>query len=86
KALAFLESLGDVQVVEERWTRDGAIWSSAGVSAGMDMALAFIAELAGEAAASTTQLNAEYFPDGRIYGDAVEKAVRTPTYFKTLRR
>jgi transcriptional regulator GlxA family with amidase domain len=64
-----LRALG-IDVVEERWTRDGAIWSSAGVSAGMDLLLAFIAHEAGDTAAGTVQFNAEYYPDGRRYGAA----------------
>lgn len=63
-----LRALGDVQVVEERFVRDGAIWSAAGVSAGTDLALAFIAHLAGEEVAGQVQLAAEYYPSTRIYG------------------
>lgn len=57
----------DVTVVEERFTRDGNIWTSAGVSAGIDMALAFIAALAGEHTAGDVQLFAEYYPQPGIY-------------------
>lgn len=34
--------------VEERYTKDGNIWSAAGVSAGIDAMLAFIESFAGE--------------------------------------
>ena len=61
-----LRALG-VQVVEERFVRDGAVWTSAGVSAGIDMTLAFIADFAGEETAARVQLAAEYFPSPRIY-------------------
>ena len=37
-----LRALGDVEVVEERIVNDGNIWSSAGVSSGIDLMLAFI--------------------------------------------
>jgi transcriptional regulator GlxA family with amidase domain len=59
-----------VDVVEERYTHDGPLWTSAGVSAGIDMLLAYIAHTQGEEVASQVQLNAEYYPEGRIYGSA----------------
>lgn len=63
-----LRELGDVNVVEERVVHDGRIWSSAGVSAGMDLTLALIADVAGEETAAKVQFYVEYFPLGRIYG------------------
>lgn len=36
-SLERLRALGDVTVVEERYVRDGNVWSSAGVSAGIDV-------------------------------------------------
>lgn len=69
KVVKMLRDAG-VTVREERWTHDGPVWTSAGVSAGIDMMLAYIAERRGEAVASTVQLHAEYFPDPRVYGDA----------------
>ncbi len=68
-ALQRLRDLGDVQVVEERFTQDGKIWCSAGVSAGIDMTLKFIAHVAGEEAAGKVQFAAEYFPSTTRYGD-----------------
>ena len=50
------------------------IWTSAGVSAGTDLALAFIAAVAGADAAGIVQYNAEYYPDPRVYGDAIDGA------------
>jgi transcriptional regulator GlxA family with amidase domain len=41
---------------------DGKIWTAAGVSAGIDMALALVAEAAGESTAQTVQLAIEYAP------------------------
>lgn len=69
KVIERLRALG-LDVVEERYTQDGAIWTSAGVSAGIDMLLAYIAITQGEAVASVVQLNAEYFPEARVYGEA----------------
>lgn len=73
-----LRELGDVTVVEERFVKDGSIWSAAGVSAGIDMALAFIAEVAGTEVAGQVQLAAEYYPSAELYGGAgvLEKAPR----------
>ena len=68
-SLEWLRALGDVAVVEERWVRDGAVWTSAGVSAGMDVMLAVIAELAGEEVAGRVQFASEYYPAPRRYGD-----------------
>jgi transcriptional regulator GlxA family with amidase domain len=68
---AFLNHLKDdpeITVVEQRFVRDGNIWSSGGVSAGMDMMLAFIAHSFGTDVAANIQLYAEYFPATTIYG------------------
>lgn len=84
---AFLEHLkkdNTVTVVEERYVKDGNIWSSAGVSAGMDMCLAFIADYYGENVASNIQLDAEYYPSLTIYGEA-HKNNATSNYIKKLR-
>ena len=54
-----LRALGGVEVVEERFVRDGSIWSSAGVSAGIDLTLAYIADAAGEEAAAKVQFASE---------------------------
>ncbi len=68
-----------VDVVEERYTRDGPVWTAAGVSAGMDMLLAYIAAERGDEVASAVQLHAEYFPEARVYGRARE-AQPVPAY------
>lgn len=62
-----------VEVIEERYTQDGPVWTSAGVSAGIDMLLAYIAATQGVAVASKVQLHAEYFPEGKVYGRAREE-------------
>ncbi len=69
-----LRQLSDVTVVEERYVRDGNIWTAAGVSAGIDLALALIAAQAGEETAGKVQMAAEYYPSTVRYG----KAHRTP--------
>lgn len=47
---------------EERIVRAGKVWTAAGVSAGLDLALAIVAELAGPAEAEIAQLLIEYDP------------------------
>lgn len=76
-----LRALGDVTVVEERFVHDDNIWSSAGVSAGIDMTLAFVAHCAGEHAAGKTQAAAEYYPLAKAYGD-FDKHPLAPAYLK----
>jgi transcriptional regulator GlxA family with amidase domain len=83
---AFLDHLKqdpEVIVVEERFVKHGKIWSSAGVSAGMDMTLAFISETYGENIASDIQLEAEYYPFKKIYGSP-EKNPKVSQYIKDL--
>ncbi|GAB3670140.1 DJ-1/PfpI family protein [Salinisphaera aquimarina] len=65
-----LRALGDVDVVEQRYTHSDTIWTSAGISAGMDMTLAFIAATAGAETAGEVQRWAEYYPDGVRHGSA----------------
>jgi transcriptional regulator GlxA family with amidase domain len=81
KALPRLRAAAGVRVQETRFTQDGPIWTSGGVSAGMDLLLAFIAAEAGEEAASLVQWNAEYYPDGTRHGHAHESA-EAPAYLR----
>jgi transcriptional regulator GlxA family with amidase domain len=76
-----LRDLQGVEVVEKRFVKDGKIWTSAGVSAGIDMALDLIAREAGEETAGSLQLYAEYYPAGNIYGSA-HKDPKAPGYIK----
>ena len=80
-SLERLRALGDVQVVEQRFVRDGNVWSSAGVSAGIDLMLAFIASVAGEAVAGEVQFQAEYYPASTRYG-GFESQAQAPAYIK----
>jgi transcriptional regulator GlxA family with amidase domain len=80
-SLGRLRELGDVTVVEERVVNDGNIWTSSGVSAGIDLMLAFIASYAGEKAAGAVQLAAEYYPSPRFYGD-LHKSAMVPRYLR----
>jgi transcriptional regulator GlxA family with amidase domain len=67
-SLDHLRNLGDVEVVEKRFIIDGNIWTSSGVSAGIDLALEFIKHEAGEETAGKVQSFAEYYPSGKMYG------------------
>jgi len=78
-----LRALGDVEVVEERFVQDGKIWTAAGVSAGIDLLLAFIASIAGEETAGKIQFGAEYFPNPKFYGKAYTSE-KAPRYLKRM--
>lgn len=85
---AFLKHLKDdlsVTVMEQRFVRDGSIWTSGGVSAGMDMMLAFIAHSFGAEVAAEVQLDAEYFPAGTVYGRPFERT-DVSAYIRELSR
>ena len=76
-----LRALGDVKVVEQRFVQDGDTWTSAGVSAGTDQMLAFIAHTAGEEAAAKVQLQSEYYPADKVYGNTASHE-RAPAYVR----
>jgi len=59
-----LEQLGElgVETVNERYVIDGKYATAAGVTAGMDLALALAAEIAGPQVAQAIQLGVEYDP------------------------
>jgi transcriptional regulator GlxA family with amidase domain len=81
-SLGRLAALGGVEVVQERVVRDGNIWTAAGVSAGIDLALAYIESVAGEAVAGQVQFGAEYFPSTRRYGD-LHQSSQAPAYLRS---
>ncbi len=76
-----LRALPGVEVVEERFVEDGAVWTSSGVSAGIDMTLALIAAVAGDSCAGRVQLGAEYYPSARRYG-GVDIHGKAPAYVR----
>ena len=79
-----LEAMGkleDVEVVEDRFICTDNIWTAAGVSAGIDLALALIAQEAGEEAAGNVQAFAEYYPSGKMYGGFASDP-KAPRYLK----
>lgn len=80
-SLRRLRALGDVEVVEQRFVRDGNVWSAAGVSAGIDLMPAFIASVAGDEAAGNVQFAAEYYPSSVRYG-GFENDEQAPAYVR----
>jgi len=80
-SLEQLRQLKDVEVVEKRIVKDGSIWTSSGVSAGIDLALAFIEHEAGEGTAGSVQSFAEYYPSGKNYG-TFHKDPKAPGYLR----
>jgi transcriptional regulator GlxA family with amidase domain len=76
-----LRTLRNLDVIEERIVRNGHIWTAAGVSAGTDLALAFIAAEAGETTAGDVQFFAEYYPSAKRYGQA-HLSDKAPAYLK----
>ncbi len=57
----------------ERFTKDGKYWTSAGVSAGIDMSLALVDHIMGRNYAAFVMLNLEYDPQPPFEGGSVEK-------------
>ena len=78
-SLERLRDLGDVEVVEQRYVQDGKLWTAAGVSAGLDMMLAFIANVAGDEVAGKVQFAAEYYPARTRYGN-LHNLSQAPAY------
>ena len=73
QALEELRRLG-VEVVEERVVFDGKLVTAAGVSAGIDMALALVGRIAGEQVAQAIQLGIEYDPQPPFDAGSPHKA------------
>ncbi len=71
-----MDKLGELgaQPVSERFVIDGKIVTAAGVSAGIDMALALAAQIAGEQVAQAIQLGIEYDPQPPFDSGAPHKA------------
>ncbi|HEX3910319.1 MAG TPA: DJ-1/PfpI family protein [Solirubrobacteraceae bacterium] len=72
-AMEKLRELG-AEAVSERVVFDGKIVTAAGVSAGIDMALALAAQIAGEQVAQAIQLGIEYDPQPPFDAGSPQKA------------
>lgn len=73
RADEMLKSYG-AQFQRSRYVHDGKYWTSAGVTAGLDMSLAIINELMGERFTQSVMLNLEYDPQPPIVGGSPEKS------------
>ncbi len=73
-ALEELGRLGAVPTPEERVVFDGKLVTGAGVSAGIDMALALAARIAGDRVAQAIQLGIEYDPQPPFDAGSPRKA------------
>ncbi len=60
---------------QKRWVRDGKYWTSAGVTAGIDMSLALVNHLFGKEYTQAVMLDLEYDPKPPIKGGSVKKSV-----------
>jgi putative intracellular protease/amidase len=60
------------QFVNKRYVKDGKYWTSAGVTAGMDMSLAIMNELVGPEYTQGVMLDMEYDPNPPIKGGSVK--------------
>lgn len=72
-ALEALSEFGAIPT-DQRVVRDGKIWTAAGVSSGIDMALALVGEQFGEEAAQAAQLIIEYDPQPPYDAGSTKKA------------
>lgn len=79
-----LRNLDGIDVVEERYVKNEKVWTSSGVSAGIDMTLDLIAQEAGQDAAGIVQLYAEYFPNGKVYGTP-QNDPNAPGYIQAIK-
>lgn len=84
-ALDELKRFPEIKIKEERYVKDKNVWTGAGVSSGIDLALALIADVAGKKIAGKVQMLAEYFPPAKIFGIS-EKAAQLPAYIKKIKR
>lgn len=82
RALSELRVLKDVDVEEQRVVKSGNIWTSGGVSSGIDLAFELIAEIAGKEEAGKVQLLFEYFPKSTIYC-TLDTSKSLPPYYDT---
>lgn len=76
-----LKTFNKTAVIEERIVRDANIWTSGGISSGIDLALAFVAEIAGDEVAGKVQFQMEYYPSSKRYGN-LHNSKDAPRYLR----
>lgn len=64
--------------LKERYVKDGKYWTSAGVTAGMDMSLAMLNDIWGERYTQAVMLDMEYDPAPPVSGGSPEKTGFVP--------
>ena len=69
-----LKRFGATAMPNCRIVRSGKIWTAAGVSAGLDLALALLGEIAGQEKAEVAQLMIEYDPQPLFHSGHPSKA------------
>jgi transcriptional regulator GlxA family with amidase domain len=88
RAAAFARAYPQIRVEPDRiFVRDGAIWTSAGITAGIDLALALVAEDLGEAAAKRAAQQLVVYhrrPGGQSQFSALLDADRPGSRFSPL--
>jgi len=67
RAIPELSHNKDIKIIQQRIVQSGKIWTSGGVTSGIDMTLALINHIAGQQIAGQVQLLLEYFPSQKIY-------------------
>lgn len=72
RAKEMLNSYG-AKFKDKRWVKDGKYWTSAGVTAGLDMSLAIINDLMGEKYTQGVMLDLEYDPQPLYNAGSVKK-------------
>lgn len=74
RAEEILKSYG-AKFEQKRWVKDGKYWTSAGVSAGIDMALAIVNDLMGEKYTQAVMLDLEYDPQPPFNAGSIDKTL-----------
>lgn len=64
------------KVLDQRFVKSGKYWTSAGVTAGMDMSLALVNEITGEKYTKAVMLDLEYDPQPPVQGGSEQKTDR----------
>ena len=80
RAMPEAKLLPNITIVEERMVKNDKIWLSGGLSSGIDLAIEFIAELAGNETAGKVQLLFEYFPKKPSYSNQESRHFLPPYY------
>ncbi|HAU0827576.1 TPA: DJ-1/PfpI family protein [Legionella pneumophila] len=82
RAMPELKSFEDVQLVEKRIVKSGKVWTTGGISSGIDLAFEFISTIAGNDVAGKVQLLFEYFPECKLYSQPAMVS-ELPSYYAT---